>query len=327
MPLSAPRLCVATPVRARFIAILVAILAAISSGAARSQPVAPMPSSAVAAEERLAHISIVTLGESNAPPVVLIPGLASPRSVWDGVSPELARRHRVILVQINGFAGDEPGGNLAPGIIDGVTAELADWLSRHHTAAVPVIGHSLGGLIALKLAESHPERVSQAMVVDALPFFGVLTPAGPTATASTVEPMARMMRDAVAATHGAPRNPAAAEAQVRRLVLRDTALAQVRDWTLAADQRVVAQAIYEDMITDLRPRLPAIAAPITLIVPWHAGMGRDQAAVEAFYRTQYAGTPELRVEMVPDAAHFVMLDQPERFAALVDSFLSPRGAR
>ena len=52
------------------------------------------------------HISIETIGKGS--PVILIPGLSRPRAVWDGVAPELAKTHRVILVQVNGFGGDDP---------------------------------------------------------------------------------------------------------------------------------------------------------------------------------------------------------------------------
>src|SRR3954468_15738720 len=68
------------------------------------------------------HISIEVTGSGS--PVFLIPGLSSPRATWDGVVPELAKTHRVYLVQVNGFAGEAPGANLQPGILDGVVADL-----------------------------------------------------------------------------------------------------------------------------------------------------------------------------------------------------------
>jgi pimeloyl-ACP methyl ester carboxylesterase len=49
------------------------------------------------------HISVQQIGTSG-PPVILIPGLSSPREAWQGVAPALARTHRVFLVQVNGFA-------------------------------------------------------------------------------------------------------------------------------------------------------------------------------------------------------------------------------
>ena len=67
---------------------------------------------------QMSHISVVSIGKGT--PVILIPGLSSPRTVWDGVVPGLAKTHRVYVVQVNGFAGDAPGANLSPGILDGI---------------------------------------------------------------------------------------------------------------------------------------------------------------------------------------------------------------
>ena len=64
---------------------------------------APSHSAAVAgAEQRFNHISEVKLGYGS--PVVLIPGLGSPRAVWDGIAPALAKSHTVYLVQSTGSA-------------------------------------------------------------------------------------------------------------------------------------------------------------------------------------------------------------------------------
>src|SRR5690349_20946792 len=77
---------------------------------------AAAPAAATAsAETRLPHISVRSIGRGD--PVVLIPGLGTPREVWDAITPELARHHRVLLVQVNGFGGDDPGANLQDGVI------------------------------------------------------------------------------------------------------------------------------------------------------------------------------------------------------------------
>jgi len=117
-------------------------------------------------------------------PVVLIPGLASPRAVWAGIAPELARNHRVLLVQVNGFGGDDPGANNGENILDGVVADLVAYFRDHGIEHPAIIGHSMGGLIGMMLAKTHQERVGRLMIVDALPFFGVLV--SPTATPETV---------------------------------------------------------------------------------------------------------------------------------------------
>ena len=91
----------------RILAILLAAAAASTLNWTPSPAMAAAPAPASAeAEVRLPHISIVKRGHG--PAVVLLPGLASPRGVWDGVAPDLARDHTVYLVQVNGFGGDDP---------------------------------------------------------------------------------------------------------------------------------------------------------------------------------------------------------------------------
>jgi pimeloyl-ACP methyl ester carboxylesterase len=274
------------------------------------------PATASAAEERLPHISVQSRG--NGTPVVLIPGLSTPRAVWDGVAPELARDHRVLLVQVNGFAGDDPAGNLQPGVLDGIAADLSAYLTSHHLGRARVIGHSMGGLAALKFAQAHPDQVDRVMVVDALPFFAVLM--DPNASVEAVKPTAEMMRTKIAATYGKPADPATIQANVSSLALKPESIVKMKQWAAAADARVTAEALYEDLTTDLRPQLSGLAAPITVIVPWSSqGFGQD--ATLAFYKRQYAAAPKVSFVGVGDAGHFVMLDQPQAFAAAVDAFV------
>jgi pimeloyl-ACP methyl ester carboxylesterase len=140
-------------------------------------PAAPAPAAAAPAEVRLPHISVVKLG-TRGTPVVLIPGLATPRAVWDGIAPSLAAGHVVYLVQVNGFAGDDPGANLGPDTLAGIVEDLDAFLRREKAPPVRLIGHSMGGLAGLMFARAHPDSVDRLMVVDALPRFAVLLAIG-----------------------------------------------------------------------------------------------------------------------------------------------------
>lgn len=271
------------------------------------------------AEERLPHISVVTMGTKGSP-VILIPGLGSPRAVWDGIAPKLAETHRVYLVQVNGFSGDAPGANLEPGILDGIVADLHGYIGKHDLHAAAVIGHSMGGLVGLMLAKTHPDDLGKLMIVDSLPFIGpIMVPPGVPVTAAMLEPQARMLRDAMAARYDKPVDRAAIEQQVRILALKPDSLTKVVDWTATADQRVVGQALYEDMGADLRGELAAIKTPITLVYPWNTYLPQERAA--AFYRAQYQGAVNISYAPIGDAAHFVMLDQPAAFAEAVTRFV------
>lgn len=272
---------------------------------------APAPAVAAAQPVQMEHISVVVMGQG--PDVILIPGLSSPRAVWDGVAPDLAKTHRVHLVQVNGFAGDDPRANIRAGILDGIVADLDAYVATAKLKAPAVIGHSMGGLVGLMLAKAHPTDLSRLMVVDALPFVGAIF--APGATVAMVEPRAKAMRDRMAASYGQPANAAAAEGTANSLATMPEARTKVRAWMLAADPRVAGQAMYEDMTTDLRPDVAAIATPITAVYP---------TAGDALYRSAYGKAPKVTYVPVADTAHFVMLDQPAVFARTLDAFLATK---
>jgi pimeloyl-ACP methyl ester carboxylesterase len=277
---------------------------------------APRPAAIAAAPVQLDHISIEVTGTGS--PVFLIPGLSSPRAAWDGVVPALAKNHTVYRVQVNGFGGDTPGANLQPGMLNGIVAELDGYIAKNNIKGAAMVGHSMGGLVGLMFAKAHPEHLSRLMVVDALPFYGMLF--GPAATVALVEPQGKAMRDQLAATYGKPANPAPAEAIANQLALKPESRAKVKAWVLAADPRVTGEAMYEDLTTDLRPDLAGIKTPITLVYPWKE-TGPSKPMADALYHGAYAAAPNMTFVDVGDSAHFVMLDQPAAFAAALEGFV------
>ncbi len=264
---------------------------------------------------QMGHISVQVIGKGS--PVILIPGLSSPRAVWDGVAPELAKTHTVYLVQVNGFGGDDPRDNLTPGLLDGVVAELHAYLVDHKLKGAAVVGHSMGGTTGLLWAKTWPGDIGRLMVVDALPFTGDIFV--PNATVAAMEPQAAAMRDQMVASYGKP-DQAGAEQTAAFLARKPESRAKVVAWTLAADSRVAGLAMYEDLTTDLRPDMAAIQTPVTLVYPWSAQM--PQARADAFYHGEYAKAPHVTFVPVADSAHFVMLDQPEAFRAALTAFLA-----
>jgi pimeloyl-ACP methyl ester carboxylesterase len=295
------------------IALPVLLLQVPPANAAPVQPAAVAP-----AAMRFNHISVTAEGKG--PPIILIPGLSSPRAVWDGATPFLTKTHRVYLVQINGFGGDDPGANLQPGILDGVVADLEDLIARERLGRPAMVGHSLGGLVALKFAKAHPERVSRIMVVDSLPFYGMLI--GPTTTPESIRTKAAAMRDHLAASYGKS-DPAGAQAVADHLALKPDSRAKVKAWVLAADPRVAGEAMFEDLQTDLRGDMAKITTPITLIYPW-SDSGPTKPAADTLYRGAYSAAPHVTFVDVGDAAHFVMLDQPEAFGKALQAFADAR---
>ncbi|MDP1737529.1 MAG: alpha/beta hydrolase [Caulobacter sp.] len=256
--------------------------------------------------------------QGQGPDVILIPGLASPREVWGLLAPDLTRTHRVHLVQIAGFAG-LPAGPNAEGVMLGPIVEaLHAYILRERLAAPAVIGHSLGGLLGLQLAQAHPSDVGRLMIIDAVPYLSAMNRPDVTPEAALVG--AAAMRDGVA---GMPQADfAAMQAGSARFMVKTAEWQpKVAAWTLATDRQVMARAMYEDLIGDARPGLAGMSTPVTVLYAWDEAMRVPPEAMDALYARNYQGLVGVKLVRIDGAFHFLMLDQPARLAVEVGAFL------
>jgi pimeloyl-ACP methyl ester carboxylesterase len=270
---------------------------------------------------------ITVLVEGDGPDVVLIPGLSSPRAVWDVTTDRLKDRYRLHRVQIRGF-GDEAGVNAGGPVLDPMMREVADYIDDCITdqgrAAPAIIGHSMGGLTGLMIAARVPQEVGKLMIVDALPFIGTLF--NPAATVDSVKPQAEQMAAMMRAQHGQPAptgpvsdpGPVSMVGSMSNLPAGRTA---VLGWMRAADARVTAQVFHDVMTTDMRGELAAVTAPVILLYAQDDSLMPAERAKAAF-EPQYVGVAKFTAQIVPGSRHFIMLDQPEIFAKAVSDFLA-----
>jgi hypothetical protein len=121
-------------------------------------------------EQRLSRITVRSEGRGCASRPH--PGLASSAAVYGDVAAKIGKGRRLIFVQVNGFAGSKPGDGTVEGLMPGAVDDLAAWLSANNIQKPAVIGHSMGGLMAMMLAKNHPSAAGRLLIVDALPFYG-----------------------------------------------------------------------------------------------------------------------------------------------------------
>lgn len=259
------------------------------------------------------RLSVEVMGQG--PDVILIPGFASSREVWRPLARRLSATHRVHLVQLAGFAGEawtHGDGAFVQPVVD----ELARYAATLNKPAV--IGHSMGGLSGLLLAQQRPEAVSRVMSVDSLPFFSAMF--GPQVTPQTAKPFADQ-----AAASILNADEAAFRIQQERTavgMMRDEAgRAAMVDWSMASNRQAMASAIREVMTTDARPSLAAMTTPVWAVYASDVDGGAPAAMADALWSREYAALPGVTLKRVDGARHFIMIDQPERLDALVDAFL------
>ena len=234
--------------------------------------------------------------------MIFIPGLGCPGSVWDDAVAQLGDGFETHVLTLAGFAG-------VPRIDGPLAAEtreqLAHYIREHHLAAPVIVGHSLGGYLAYWLAESEPDLVGPTIVVESGAALGDGDPQANAATGAQVREMWSNASDEqfVAQVHDIFGSMAAHKER----------LAPVLELVARSDRTAIGDAIYEQFTTDIRAQLPKIHVPVLLVLA--------DGGLAAGMRKQAEGVAHHTVVQVPNAKHFVMLDEPEAFDAAIAAFL------
>jgi pimeloyl-ACP methyl ester carboxylesterase len=247
------------------------------------------------------------------PALVLIHGLATTRAIWSPVVPRLGERRRVIALDVPGFGDSPPAG---PGFaLEQVAHRIGAGLA---SAGVPtpydLVGHSLGGALALTLAVRRPADVRRLVLVApaglaplpsslvrvlAAGASGVLT-ARRTLAPLTDLSWGRRLLLAFAAADGGELPPTAA-----RLLVE------------ASDgARRTNEAFATVACADLRPLLARTRAPLGVI--WGAADRTLPArAVEEIERER----PDALIVLIEGVGHVLMAERPAEFARTLDALL------
>lgn len=250
-------------------------------------------------------------------PMILIPGLSSSGEVWESTVARYKANYKCHVLTLAGFAG-EPA--ITAPYLEKVRLGIADYIRQKKLHRPVVVGHSLGGFLALWLSSKEPDMVGPIIVIDMLPYLPAAQQ--PNATPETMKSQAEMMRKGMLAAQ-TPEQRQQQQMMVLGTMITDPAnIALAAKWGAASDQGTVAQAMYELFTIDLRPDLARIKAPTLVIGTW---IGLRQYAtkeqIEKTFRTQYANLADYKLVMSDNAKHFVMLDDPEFLFREMDSFL------
>ncbi|MET0241031.1 MAG: alpha/beta hydrolase [Sphingobium sp.] len=245
---------------------------------------------------------ILVRSEGTGPDVVLIPGLGSGPDNWSRLVRDMPGR-RFHLVHVRGFAGLPAEANAKGVLLDPLADEIARYIRESRLNAPALIGHSMGGILALLVALRQPASAGRLMVVDMLPAPAELLGG----TASGMGFLARQMRAYFTGTQAGRQ-----------------AFAQLMQQAIPAgansDPDVIAAALDELATLDLGPRLAAIRAPLTVVPALPADNARASALLTQV-RAAWRPASQARIVPMRPSSHMVMFDRPQEFAAAVASFL------
>ena len=268
------------------------------------------------------HFTVAMEGsrDSRGRDVLFVHGLAASPECWDEASGQLGPDVRSHFLHMRGFAGLPPSGFRSPGnFLKPMADALAGYVRLQRMGPVPVVGHSMGGIVGLILARDHPDVVERLMVVDVPAFFSVLI--NPFATVSSVAHLAEASRRSYV-----EKSRRALEEDLGRatgkLVTDPAQVQRVVRWALSSDRETTADVMAEVMVTDLRGDLHRIKAPVDVVYAWDRAGHVTRTALEQVYAAAYAGLSQGRRLRIDHARHYVMLDQPDAFYLAVQDWLA-----
>ncbi len=263
------------------------------------------------------HVEVV--GREGGTDIILIPGLASTSAVWAKLVPALEDRYRLHLVNVRGFGEYAPQGNSRGHLTTEIAAEIKRYIREGELDRPAIIGHSMGGQLALRVAADEGDGISKVMVLDSSPFFPSLINRG--ATKADVEPLARLVFQGVMMLGDEMLRSTAAQSGID-LGAGGDHLFNSLGWQ-GGDRRVLAQGLYEVLTNDLRYRLPDITAPVTVGYGWSDKAENPRAQVDDAFRYGYMNLRRpARFERMNGAEHMVMIDTPKQLELAVKRFLA-----
>ena len=240
--------------------------------------------------------------------VLFLHGLGGSRIAWEPQLEDLSDRWRCLAWDLPGYGESEPFSG--PMTFPGAAAAVEGLIETAEASSAHLVGMSLGGMVALHTAISHPRLVRTLSLIASSPAFGF--DGTTTAEDWKAERLAPLDRGETLASLG-PR--------ILRAIAGAAAPDSVVEEANAALQRIPIpgfRAAVECLPShDVRAELPNIEAPTLVLV----GDGDTETPVP-YSRYLADHIPSSRLEIVPDAGHLLNLESPTTVNAHLRRFLT-----
>ena len=264
---------------------------------------------AVAALSQSHAIRVTRAGTGD--PVIYLPGFTTPGSVWNETVKNVKGKFQSHLVSYAGFNGIAA---IEMPWYPTIKQELLDYIEKEKLSNIRIIGHSMGGNLAVDIAAEISDKVNSIVLVDAIPCMRELMMPG--VKAEQIQYKSPYNDQMLAMTDESFRQTARmmTEGMTNVVSKKDTLL----HWSLTADRKTYVYGFTDLLKLDLRPALTRITAPVLILgAPFP-----DKQIVLSNFEKQYANLSNKSIAIADASRHFIMFDQPEWFYEKVNTFFS-----
>ena len=264
---------------------------------------------------------------SGSPAMIFIPGLSSGSWVWADAVKRYAGTHAVYLLTLAGFDGLPAATGPA---LDGADASLLQLIAAEKLDRPILVGHSLGGYLALRFGTEHSALVRGIVAVDGTPILPPFAQMSEAERQATAEKIAARIGGGTGAQF-----LAGEKTTLATMITSPADVDRIATLSARSDPKAVATYYRELVVADLRPALAKLTAPTLEIAPVpttpaqyeppqaaDASMADRETGYKAFYAALFSGAPNVTVVPIPNSKHFVMVDQPAALFDAISAFVA-----
>lgn len=240
--------------------------------------------------------------------IIFIPGFASSGDVWNETRATFENKFTCYTLTMAGFAGRKAQPNAS---FENWKTGIANYIQDNNIEKPILIGHSMGGGLALAIASDYPDLISKIVIVDALPCLAAITdPAFKSKEnndcSTTVNQMTGMTNDQFLNMQ---------KQTMPRLLQNQSKLDMVVDWSVKSDRTTFGQMYCDFFNTDLRNRIAQIKCPALILLESY--FINLKPTIEDQYKNLKTGT----FQYATNGLHFIMYDDTAWYLEQLSTFL------
>lgn len=238
--------------------------------------------------------------------LVFIPGLASSGKVFEETRSEFEDNFTIYTFTLAGFAGVPPMENPSFEVWE---KAVVDYLRENKIKNPIIVGHSLGGAMAMAIAADYPKLPKKIVVIDALPYLVELNPnlsEEKIDCETMVSTMTSVSEEEFISSQ---------KRNIQYMVADSAKQSVVLQWSLDSDRETVAKIFCNYMKLDLRKKLEKITAPtLVLLEPYFKNS-------EPVLEKQFMNLQPLTLKYAPKGRHFLMYGAKEWLLTELHAFI------
>lgn len=251
----------------------------------------------------------VEISGNGNPTIILIPGFACSGEVWAETRTVYEKDHTCYTLTMAGFADAEPEPNPS---FENWKIGIADFIKENNIEKPILIGHSMGGGLAMAIAADYPDLIEKIVVVDALPCLAALS-----------DPNFKQQEniDCSAIINQITALPNEQFYQMQKmsmpqLIQNTEMLETVVNWSVESDRQTFAKIYCDFSNTDLREKIKGVKCPTLVLL--EANFKNFKPVIE----DQYKNLKSADLQYADKGLHFIMYDDKEWYFDQLANFLA-----